>query len=57
MEYKWDYFPVMAKHVSGALIKGGEYKPSSDGTIIYLNGGDDLQVVLDKIEVNSGKVL
>ena len=54
---KMGLFPSDSGTVSGALIKGGGYKPSADGTIVYLNGGDDLQVVLDKIEVSGGKVL
>jgi predicted enzyme related to lactoylglutathione lyase len=43
--------------VSGAVIKGTDYKPSKDGVIIYLNGGDDLQVVLNKVEENNGKII
>ena len=43
--------------VSGSVIKGTNYKPSADGVIIYLNGGDNLQVVLDRVEANKGKIL
>jgi len=43
--------------VSGSVIKGSDYKPSADGVIIYLNGGDNLQVVLDRVEANNGKIL
>ncbi|HTF31256.1 MAG TPA: VOC family protein [Flavitalea sp.] len=50
-------FPSNGETVSGAVIKGGKYKPSADGVIIYLNGGNDLQLVLDKIETNNGKVI
>jgi len=50
-------FPNDGKNVSGAIIKGADYKPSSDGVIIYLNGGSDLQVVLNNIETNDGKVI
>lgn len=50
-------FPNDGETVSVALIFGSEYKPSSDGTIVYLNAGDNLQIVLDKIEVNGGKVI
>jgi predicted enzyme related to lactoylglutathione lyase len=39
------------------LINGSDYKTSADGTIVYLNGGDDLQKVADKIEANGGKVI
>lgn len=50
-------FPGDAKATSVALIGGGGYKPSADGTIAYLNGGDDLQIILNKIEANGGKIL
>lgn len=43
--------------VSGALIYGMGLKPSSDGSIVYLNGGDDLGVTLSKVEGAGGKVL
>jgi predicted enzyme related to lactoylglutathione lyase len=43
--------------ISGAVIKGTDYKPSKDGVIIYLTGGNDLQLVLDKVEANSGRIL
>jgi predicted enzyme related to lactoylglutathione lyase len=50
-------FPSDDKSVSGAVIKGNDYKPSTDGVIIYLNGGDNLQVVLDRMEANNGKII
>jgi predicted enzyme related to lactoylglutathione lyase len=43
--------------VSGAVIKGEDYKPSTDGVIIYLNAGDNLQVVLDRVETSNGKIV
>jgi len=50
-------FPGDPETVSGAVITGGGYQPSAQGVIVYLNGGDDLQQVLDKIEPNQGKVV
>lgn len=50
-------FPGDEKATSVALIGGGGYKPSVDGAIAYLNGGDDLQIILNKVEANGGKVL
>jgi uncharacterized protein len=49
-------FPSDGEVVSVVLIKSEEYKPTVDGTIVYLNAGDDLQTVLDKIKPNGGKV-
>ena len=43
--------------VSVQLINGSDYKPSADGTVVYLNGGKDLQKVADKIEANGGKIV
>ncbi|HTF20651.1 MAG TPA: VOC family protein [Chryseolinea sp.] len=50
-------FPGDEEVVSVALIKGEAYKPTVDGTIVYLNAGDDLQIVLDRVEPNGGRVL
>jgi predicted enzyme related to lactoylglutathione lyase len=56
-EIQMGLFPGDDKAVSVALISGGGYKPSADGTVAYLNAGDDLQIILDKIKANGGKVL
>ena len=50
-------FPYEGQMVSGVIIKAEGYKPSADGVTIYLNGGDNLQVILDKVEKNGGKIL
>lgn len=52
---KMGLFPGEDENV--ALVNGTDYKPSSQGTLVYLNGGEDLQVILDKIEKNGGKVI
>ena len=54
---KMGFFPTDGKNVSGAIVQGEDYKPSKDGIIAYLNGGNDLQNVLDKVENNNGKVI
>ena len=50
-------FPYEGQMVTGVIMKGEGYKPSSDGVTIYLNGGDDLQNILDKVEENGGKII
>src|SRR5688572_31985200 len=50
-------FPSGEETVNVALVKGNDSKPAMDGTIVYLNTGDDLQIILDKIEPNGGKVI
>ena len=43
--------------VHGAIVKGEGYEPSEKGTIVYLNGGEDLNAPLKKVEPAGGKVL
>jgi predicted enzyme related to lactoylglutathione lyase len=49
--------PYEGQMVTGVIIKADGYKPSADGVTIYLNGGDNLQVNLDKVEKNGGKII
>jgi predicted enzyme related to lactoylglutathione lyase len=44
-------------HVSGGLVEGPGYKPSSEGAVVYLNANPDMQTVLDRIEGAGGQVL
>ena len=50
-------FPNAPDGVAVQLINGAGYKPSANGTVIYLNGGEDLQSVAGKIEANGGKLI
>ncbi|MDF3026628.1 MAG: hypothetical protein K0S23_935 [Fluviicola sp.] len=43
--------------VNVVLVKGKDYKPTTDGAVLYLNAGKDLQPMLDKIEKNGGQVI
>jgi len=43
--------------VGGALIKGEHLAPSTEGTIVYLNAGDDLAGALSRVEDAGGKVV
>jgi predicted enzyme related to lactoylglutathione lyase len=54
---KMGLFPNDGEGVFVQLINGSGYKPSSDGAIVYLNGGENLQTVANKIEENGGKVI
>lgn len=42
--------------VGGAIVKGDPYKPGPGGAIVYLNGGNDLSVVLGRVEDAGGKL-
>lgn len=43
--------------IGGAIVKGEGYTPTSAGTKVYLNGGEDLSVVLNRVVPAGGKVL
>lgn len=43
--------------VGGAICHGEGYTPSSAGSKVYLNGGADLNVVLDRIAAAGGTVV
>ncbi len=43
--------------IGGCLIEGPMYVPSESGSLIYLNGGDDLSLPLSKVEAAGGKIL
>lgn len=49
--------PYENQAVTGVITKSEGYNPSADGVVIYLNAGDDLQPVLDRVEANGGSVL
>ncbi|MCM4168447.1 glyoxalase [Arenibacter sp. H213] len=50
-------FPHEEQMVTGVIMKGEGYKPSADGVTMYLNGGDNLQSILDKVEKNGGTII
>ena len=54
---KMGLFPSDGTNVSGAIVQGDDYTPSSDGIVAYLNGGSDLQIVLDKVSTHNGHVI
>lgn len=51
-------FPVEAGAVGGALCQHSRfYRPSHDGTLVYLNGDPDLELVLGRVAPAGGKVI
>jgi predicted enzyme related to lactoylglutathione lyase len=56
---KMAMFPVdPAAGVGGAICHHAEwYKPSKDGTLVYLNADPDLSTVLGRVEKAGGKVV
>ncbi|KJZ06696.1 glyoxalase [Marinomonas sp. S3726] len=49
--------PYEEQAVTGVILKEEGLRPSADGVTIYLNGGENLQTILDRVEKNSGKIL
>ena len=43
--------------VSGVIIHGEGAEPSAKGILLYLNGGDDLDVPLSKVEDAGGTII
>lgn len=50
-------FPSDGQSASVVITKGEGYEPATDGVLVHLNGGDNLQTVLNKVEKNGGKIL
>ena len=50
-------FPTEDRFNCGALVQGKYYKPGSDGIVIYLDGGDDLNNILLKVNEAGGQVI
>lgn len=58
MGMKSAFFPAdLQDGIGGCIIKGDGYEPTNKGTLVYLNGGDDLSVPLLKVEAAGGKIL
>jgi len=54
---KMGFFSHEQGQVGGAVVTGEGYQPSRDGSKLYLNGGDDLSTVLDRVETAGGTVV
>lgn len=55
--FKMAQFISSPGSIGGALLQGEGYVPSTNGAVLYLNGGDDLQTVLDRVEGANGQVV
>ncbi|HAF79328.1 MAG TPA: glyoxalase [Maribacter sp.] len=56
-EMQMGIFPYENQMVTGVIMKAEGYTPSANGITIYLNGGDNLQSILDKVEINGGEIM
>ena len=55
--FRMGFFQVETGGIGGAIIHGEGHIPSQEGSLVYLNGGDDLNIVLDRVENAGGKIL
>ncbi len=55
-ETQMGLFPFEDQPVSGAIVCGPGCVPGESGVLIYLNGGNDLQNVLDDVVAHGGKI-
>jgi uncharacterized protein len=54
---KMGILPYEGQMVTGVIIQADGYNPSADGVTLYLNAGENLQVVLDRVEKNGGQII
>lgn len=50
-------FPGGPESVSGAIVHESNSRPSTNGTLVYLNGGDDLAAILGRVGPAGGQVV
>lgn len=58
-EFKYGMLPfdMQAGGVGGAIVQGKGYVPSMTCSLVFLNGGEDLDIALNKVEKAGGKIL
>ena len=54
--YMMAFFPV-GNGIGGAIVAGPGSVPSDTGPLLYLNGGSDLNNVLNKVEEAGGRIV
>ena len=54
---QYAFFPCQSGEASGALIQSENSTPSDQGSLVYLNGGDDCSAPLSRVEAAGGKVV
>lgn len=50
------FFPAK-NGVGGAIVAGPGSTPSDTGALLYLNGGKDLNLILEKVEAAGGRII
>jgi predicted enzyme related to lactoylglutathione lyase len=59
MDMKSAFFPADLENgsIGGYLIQGPGYTPTDQGALVYLNGGNDLKAILNKVEKAGRQIL
>ena len=57
MGMKMAFFPAADGKVSGGLAQSDMHKPSSDGSIIYLNANPSMETILENVASAGGTVV
>lgn len=57
MSMQMAFLPMEGEGVGGALVRSEMHKPSAEGAVVYLNGGEDLTTPLSRVEKAGGKVV
>ena len=57
--HKYGVFPADVENgkVGGGIVEGEGYEPAINGSLIYLNGGEDLTTPLSRVEKAGGKII
>lgn len=50
-------FPADVAGVGGALVKADGYTPTTEGTVVYLNAGTQLESVVGRVQAAGGEIL
>jgi predicted enzyme related to lactoylglutathione lyase len=50
------FFPAV-NGIGGALVMSQGCLPSDNGILLYLNGGEDLNIILNRIEEAGGRII
>ncbi len=56
-EARYAIFPSGDKFNCGALVKSEYHRPCPDGVVVYLDGRDDMDIILNKVESAGGEVI
>lgn len=54
--YAMAFFPA-DNGIGGSIVAGPGSTPNDTGTLIYLNAGEDLNLVLERVETAGGRII